>query len=91
MVKDAVIIGLNPNKPSYVNGKIVKVREESVYDVQLSTGQVEAYIENVSNVSYNSGDYVAILIIGTAETRSCKIIGKGRKITDPSSIKTVVV
>ena len=91
MAKDVIVIGFRSEEPSYVNGKIVKIHEEDIYDVRLSNGQVEAYVENVSSTSYNSGDYVAILIVGIKESRSCKIIGRGRKITDPSLIEEVIV
>lgn len=91
MAREERLFNIHEAKPSYVNGKIVKTHEEDVYDVRLSNGQVEAYIENVSANSYSSGDYVAILIIGERENRTCKIIGRGRKMTTPSSIKRVVV
>ena len=91
MAKDVIVIGTEIIRPSYVNGKVVKIHEEDIYDIRLPNGQVEAYVENVSTRSYNSGDYVAVLIIGSGETRSSKIIGRGRRITDSSLIKEVVV
>jgi|GEM_PF-4572177 len=91
MVDRIVFLGSDINKPSYKNGLIVRVYEENIYDVRLSNGQVESYIENVSGQRYTSGDYVAVLVIETGETRVCKIIGKGRKMTAPSLIKEVVV
>jgi len=91
MARDVIIIGVEQDKPSYVNGKIVKIHEEDIYDVRLPNGQVEAYVENVSSTAYNSGDYVVILVIGVDESRSCKIIGRGRKFSSLSSITEVRV
>ena len=91
MANNVIVIGAEKYKPSYVSGKVVRVHEENIYDVRLPDGQVKAYVENVSSSYYNSGDYVTMLVIGENETKSCKIIGKGRKLSDPSSIKIVVV
>jgi len=88
---DLGFFNANISKPKYLNGKVVRVYEEDIYDIRLSTGQVEAYVENVSSNTYNSGDYVAVLIIDSRESKTCKIIGKGRKMTTPSLIKKVMV
>jgi hypothetical protein len=91
MAREDAIFKIRSSEPVYVNGKVVKVHEEDIYDVRLLTGQVESYIENVSSSSFNSGDYVAVLIIGQRESRVCKIIGRGRKISESSSIKKVII
>ena len=91
MVKDIIVIGPRDNEPRYINGKIIKIHEENIYDVRLPNGQIETYVENVSGIFYNSGDYVVTLIIGSNETRSCKIIGRGRKITNYNLIEEVSV
>ena len=87
MAEETIVIGAKPEEPRYVNGKIVNIHEQNIYDVRLANGQVEAYVENISNTSYNSGEYVVLLIIGPNETKSCKIIGRGRKMTNYRSIE----
>jgi hypothetical protein len=91
MSQGVVLIDSEISRPSYLNGRVVKVHEEDVYDVRFSNGQVESYIENVSSVHYNSGDYVAVLVIKSGNTQACKIIGRGRKMSAPSSILKVTV
>jgi len=86
-----IIIGAQENSPTYVNGKIVKIHEENIYDIRLLDGRVETYVENVSEASYNSGEYVVLLIIGFGKTRVRKIIGRGRKMIDSNLIKEVLV
>lgn len=72
--KDAIIIGIH----------------ESNYDIKFSDGTIRKYVQNSSEIRFNHGNYVAVLISG--ENRGdYRIIGRGKKINLANQIKTVVV
>ena len=91
MAQNVYVVGVDLSKEAseYVNGQIVKVHSGGTYDARLGNGQVVTYIESVSTIVYYVGDYVSILIAGVAGSRSWRIIGSGRKMTDPSGIPVV--
>ena len=91
MAQNVYVIGSGPLKEAseYANGQIVKVHPGGSYDVRLSNGQVTTYVENVSSTVYSVGSYVSILITGVAGGRGLRIIGSGRKMTNPSAIPVV--
>ena len=77
----------------YKNAQIIKVHEDGIYDIKFTTGQIRTYVENTSGIKFNSGDYVAVLLSekGSSEIEICKIIGRGRKIQQSSSIPIINV
>ena len=74
----------------YKDALITKVHENT-YDIRMSDGRIRNYVENSSGVSFSNGDYVAVLISGRAADSEYKIIGRGKKITEVSSIEVVRV
>lgn len=76
----STILG-NNTEVLYKNAAIIKVHKDDVYDIKFSTGKIETYIENISTLSFNSGDFVAVLIsISPGMNPVIKIIGRGRRI-----------
>jgi len=83
------IFGVEEKKLYYNNAYITKVYEDS-YDIKLPNGELYKYVQNSSNLSFNTGDYVSILFSDSNRTE-CKIIGTGKKVTSVENISVVRV
>ena len=86
-----IISNANLQNVTYRNAIVSNVHEDDVYDIKLSTGRVRTYVENISSLKFNSGDYVAVLLSEQGSSEICKIMGKGRKIQSVGSIPIVRV
>jgi len=75
----------------YKNAMISKVHGDDVYDIKFTTGSIRTYVENTSDVKFNSGDYVAVLISDKEGSNICKILGKGKKIQTADLIPIIRV
>jgi hypothetical protein len=75
----------------YKDAQVIKVYEDDVYDIKFPAGNVRTFIENTSSLTYNSGDYVAVLISISGSSNVCKIIGRGKKIGQVENIPVVRV
>lgn len=74
----------------YRNAVIIKVHDDEIfYDIRFLSGKIKVFVENVSGLSFVSGNYVAVLISGSEEQRVYKIIGKGRRIGELENIPIV--
>jgi len=88
-----VSISMNIITPtfSYKDAVVTKVHENT-YDIRMSDGRIKNYVENSSSQNFSTGEYVAVLISEKSNVdREYKIIGRGKKITEASSIPTVRV
>lgn len=89
-----IVLKTDKDKPEveYRNATIIKVHDdENFYDIKFLSGKIETFVENVSAFSFNSGEYVAVLISGTEDRKVYKIIGKGRKVGETEEITVVRV
>jgi len=84
-----VVIAIESPKIRYVDAVITKVLENA-YNIKLPNGKIYNHVQNVSNVQFTSGDYVATLFYDDENT-DCRIVGRGKKITSSSNIKKVIV
>lgn len=92
MAKDRILISGGPvQNITYRNAVVSKVYDDDTYDIKLSTGRIRTYVENVSSVKFNSGDYVAVLLSESGGSEICKIMGKGRRIQSMGTIPIVRV
>ena len=91
MAEEIIITTRIQPKVLYKNGKVVRVHERGLYDVQFLNGRIETYVENISGLVFISGDFVSLLFSGTDNLGVCKILGRGKKVTDIDEIKTVRV
>ena len=91
MTEEIIITTRIQPKVLYKNGKVIQVHEKGLYDVQFLNGRVETYVENISGLTFTSGDFVSLLFSGTGNLGVCKILGRGKKVTDIDEIKTVRV
>lgn len=84
-----IIVGIESPKVRYVDAVITKVLENA-YNIKLSNGKIYNGVQNVSNVQFTSGDYVATLFYDDENT-DCRIVGRGKKVTSSGNIKMVRV
>ena len=75
----------------YKDAQIIKVYEDDVYDIRFSAGNIRTFVENTSSLTYNSGDYVAVLVSVGGSSNICKIIGKGKRVKLVENIPVVRV
>lgn len=85
----SIPFGFEEKKLYYNDAFITKVYEDS-YDVRLPNGEIYKYVQNSSNLDFNTGDYVSILFSDSNKTE-CKIIGTGKKVTSIENIPIVRV
>jgi len=85
----SIPFGFEEKKLYYNDAFIVKVYEDS-YDIRLPNGEIYKYVQNSSNLSFNTGDYVSILFSDSNRTE-CKIIGTGKKVSSIENIPIVRV
>ena len=81
--------GYEEKKLYYNDAFITKVYEDS-YDIRLPNGKIYKYVQNSSNLDFDTGDYVSILFSDSNRTE-CKIIGIGKKVTSIENISIVRV
>lgn len=81
--------GLEEKKLYYNDAFVTKVYEDS-YNIQLPNGEVYKYVQNSSNLRFNTGDYVSVLFSDNKKTE-CKIIGTGKRVTSINDIPIVRV
>jgi len=74
---------------TYKNAIVSKVHEADIYDIKFTTGKIRTYVENTSGIQFNSGDYVAVLLSEDGGSEICKILGKGRRIQQSSTIPII--
>lgn len=72
----------------YRSAIVSKVREEDTYDIKFPSGKIKNFVSNVSGRSFNSGEYVAVLV-PSSPSEECKIIGKGRRFTSSENVPVV--
>jgi len=90
-MKKRISISLDPEeKKLYYNDAFVTKVYEDSYDIQLPNGEIYKYVQNSSNLDFDTGDYVSILFSDSDRTE-CKIIGVGKKVTSISNIPIVRV
>ena len=87
--KVSPIFGIEEKKLYYNDAFVTKVYEDS-YDVKLPNGEIYKYVQNSSDLSFDTGDYVSILFSDSNRTE-CKIIGTGKKVTSIENIPIVRV
>jgi len=87
--KILIPFGYEDKKLYYNDAFITKVYEDS-YDIKLPNGKLYKFVQNSSNLRFNTGDYVSILFSDSNKTE-CKIIGTGKKITSVENIPIVRV
>lgn len=87
--KISVSFGFEEKKLYYNDAFITKVYEDS-YDIRLPNGEIYKYVQNSSNLNFNTGDYVSILFSDSNKTE-CKIIGTGKKVSSIENIPIVRV
>ncbi len=88
-----VSVSMNVVTPtfSYKDAVVTKVHENT-YDIRMSDDRIMNYVENSSSQDFSTGDYVAVLISEKSNVdKEYKIIGKGKRITEASSIPIVRV
>lgn len=84
-----LIISEKGKKISYGDAIVIAVHEDS-YDIRTSNGEIFKYIPNTTNQRFRNQDPVSILF--SDEDRSdCRIVGKGRKMSEVENIKKVEV
>lgn len=90
-MKNKVLVTFDSEKKKlyYNDAFITKVYEDS-FDIRLPNGKIYKYVQNSSNLSFNTGDYVSILF-SDDQKAECKIIGTGKKITSVENIPIVRV
>ena len=81
--------GFEEKKLYYNDAFVTKVYEDS-YNIRLPNGEIYKYVQNSSNLNFDTGDYVSILFSNSNRTE-CKIIGTGKKITSVENIPIVRV
>lgn len=84
-----MIFGREETKLYYNDAFITKVYEDS-YNVRLPNGEIYKYVQNSSNLDFDTGDYVSILFSDSNRTE-CKIIGIGKQVTSVENIHKVRV
>lgn len=89
--EQSIIIGFEQSKAVYKNAIVSKVHEDDIYDIKFSSGKIRTYVESVSQRTFNSGDYVSVVLTEGESGSGCKIIGKGRRIQSFSDIPIVKV
>jgi len=87
--KISPFFGSEEKKLYYNDAFITKVYEDS-YDVRLPNGEIYKYVQNSSNLNFDTGDYVSVLFSDSNRTE-CKIIGTGKKVTSVENIPIVRV
>ena len=85
----SIPFGFEEKKLYYNDAFVTKVYEDS-YDIRLPNGEIYKYVQNSSNLSFNTGDYVSILFSDSKRTE-CKIIGTGKKVSSIENIPIVRV
>ena len=85
----SIPFGFEEKKLYYNDAFITKVYEDS-YDIRLPNGEIYKYVQNSSNLNFNTGDYVSILFSDSNKTE-CKIIGTGKKVSSIENIPVVRV
>ena len=74
-----------------LGARIIKLRQKNLFDIEFSTGEVKSYVENISEISFNSGEYVSVVFFKNAEELVFKIMGRGKAFNLRKNIPIIKV